>query len=201
MIASNAVGKSQEVLKFLINHRESLPLDTIVLEGMAVEATRIHDDMVEYLSRSEIASWLNGSRRRLMEFVRVPRTLGERRELAKPGTVVVAPSGSLSGGMSVWWALRGVKFVTLGHLFEPASKLLEGESVEVEDFMGNRGVLRGPDLHLRISRHASKQELFQFISKSMAKRVLLMHGDEDCMKLVAEEHGFEVLEPGKEVEL
>ncbi len=201
LVATNAVGKAQEVLKFLMNHSDSLPLKNVVLEGMAVDATKVYDDMLEYLSRSEIMSWLNGSRKKLMDFVVVPKTLGERKSLAKPGTVVVAPSGSLSGGMSVWWALKGIRYVTMGHLFEPASKLLQGERVEVVDPLGNKGFIDKPDLHLKISRHASRQELFNFISKSKAKRVFLFHGDEECLRSVAEEYGFEVLEEGREVEL
>ncbi len=201
LIATNAVGKAQEVLKFLINYKDSLPLNHIVLEGMAVDATKVYDDMLEYLSRSEVISWLNGSRKKLMDFVVVPKTLGERKNLARPGTVVVAPSGSLSGGMSVWWVLKGIRYVTMGHLFEPASKLLEGERVEIEDPLGNKGVVRGPDLHLKISRHASRQELFHFISKSGANRVFLFHGDKACLRSVAKEYGFEILEDGREVEL
>ncbi len=201
LIAANAVGKAQEVLKFLMNYKDKLPINDVVLEGMAVDATKVHDDMVEYLSKGEVLSWINGSRKRLIDFVKVPKTLGERKALSKPGTVIVAPSGSLSGGMSVWWALKGIKYVTMGHLFEPASSLLEGKDVVVEDPLGNKGKIRAPDLHLKISRHASRQELFQFIALSKAKRVFLVHGDEGCLRAVAEEYGFEVLRPGDEVEL
>ena len=198
LIAANAVGKVQEVVKFLMNYRNSLPLRKVFVEGMGWKATKIYDEMIEYLKESEVVSWLNGSRTKLTEFAENPKSLGERRDWSLPGTAIVAPSGSLSGGMSVWWALRGVPYVLLGHVFEPASKLLGGEEVELEDPLGNVGTVRPPDLHLEISRHASKQELYQLFSLSGAEEIYLVHGDDECRKAM-EEQGFKVLWDGDEL--
>ncbi|UXD22488.1 hypothetical protein IPA_05420 [Ignicoccus pacificus DSM 13166] len=201
LIAANAVGKVQEVVKFLMNYSNNLPLERVVVEGMGVDATKIYDDMVNYLKDTEISSWLNGSRRMLMDFIEIPKTIGERKNMLTPGTVIVAPSGSLSGGMSVWWASHNIPYVLLGHVFEPASRLLEGQSVVVEDPLGNQVKLGPPSLHLQISRHASRQELFQFISKSEASEVFLFHGDEECLFTASSEYDFTPLQPMKTIEL
>jgi len=198
LIAANAVGKAQEVVKFLMNYRNSLPMKNVILEGMGWRASKVYDEMVEYLKESEVLSWLNGSRMKLTEFAQNPSSLGERVELTVPGTVVVAPSGSLSGGMSVWWALKGLPYVLLGHVFEPASQLLAGEEVSLEDPLGNVGTVGPPDLHLEISRHASRQELLTFISKVGAEEVYLVHGDEECRR-AAEGGKFKALWDGEEL--
>ncbi len=200
LIAANAVGKVQEVVKFLMNYSNSLPLKKVIVEGMGWRATKVYDEMIEYLKESEVLSWLNGSRRRLTDFATSPSTLGERLELNAPGTVVVSPSGSLSGGMSVWWALRGIPYVLLGHVFEPASLLLEGKRVELSDPLGNVGEVGPPSLHLQISRHASKQELLQLVSLSGAEEVYLVHGDDECREAM-DGKGFKALWDGDEIEL
>ena len=200
LIAANAVGKVQEVIKFLMNYKNSLPLKRVIVEGMGARATAIYDEMVEYLKESEVTAWLNNSRSRLIDFVTVPKTLGERKSALRPGTVIVAPSGSLSGGMSVWWALRRVPYVLLGHVFEPASELLEGKEVSLKDPLGNEGVVGPPDLHLQISRHASRQELFQFFSLVGANEIYLVHGDDECRKAM-ESQGFKDLKDGDEIEI
>jgi len=198
LIAANAVGKVQEVIKFLMNYKEQIGLNAVIVEGMGFRATKIYDEMIEYLKESEVTAWLNGNRRRLTDFVTFPSSLRERLDMARPGTAVVAPSGSLSGGMSVWWALKGVPYVLLGHVFEPASSLLAGGEVTLKDPLGNEGVVRPPELHLQISRHATRQELLQFISLTKAKEVYLVHGDEEC-RSEAERMGFHNLKDGEEL--
>ncbi len=200
LIAVNAVGKAQEVIKFLLNYKDTIAFDKIIVEGMAYEATKIYDDMLQYLKQSEIVSWLNGSRRKLTDHVLRPDTLSERRELESPGTVVVAPSGSLAGGMSTWWLLRGLPYVLLGHLFEPAASIVRGERPIIEDPLGKRGIPHSPALHLHISRHASREELLSFISESKANEVYLIHGERECMEEAAKSYGFNTLIDNKSIE-
>ena len=201
LIPSSSVGKFQEVLKILRDNEGKLPDGTTVyLEGLGVKATRVYEAYPNFLSRSVHRAWLmSGVNPFKWRSSKTFNTLREREKVlkSKSPTVILAPSGMLEGGMSVWWLRRLAEdpknLICLVGYQDPDStgyRLEKGErEVEVVDFISGEKLTVKVEAEVskfEISSHASHEELLTFISNVKPRVLIVIHGDQESTDALKE---------------
>lgn len=203
LIPAFAIGRAQEVLLTLEAYMRSkqIPRTPIVIDGMVSKANRTYRKNVLYL-REEI--WkhilLTGQDPFNSPFYTVPRTK-DRRDVLGGQAIIVAPSGMLTGGPSVYYLERlggdpKNAVVLVGHQAEgtPGRQLLEGKrNIRI----GNREISVEASVHLvHMSAHADRRDLVAYARKVGAGKIFLVHGEEKKALDLAEKLDAEVPELG-----
>ncbi|MEM5815176.1 MAG: MBL fold metallo-hydrolase [Candidatus Aenigmatarchaeota archaeon] len=170
IIAVFAVGRAQEILLVLHEHRINYP---IFLDGMAKKATTIISKYSNLLRDQE-------SFNEAIDFVNFvePR---KRKKIVKFPSIIVTTSGMLNGGPIGYYIRKLYKR-------EKASLILTGWQIE-----GTPGRIlletgkfieknREFDVKMKVKRldfsaHAGKKELWNFIKKLNPERIFCVHGD------------------------
>lgn len=186
-----AVGKTQEILKILKDNRNNLPTVDIFLEGMSIEALRVYEQFIIYMDDNIRRSYIfNGVDPFKWDALKIFSSLSERKEVhsSNEPCIIMAPSGMLRGGWSVWHMIRIASsplntIVLLGHMESGTIghdlmnnvrefKLYDMISKESVDVKVNCEVK-----HVDISAHAMHSELCNYISKIKPENLILIHGD------------------------
>ncbi|MCS7098501.1 MAG: MBL fold metallo-hydrolase [Candidatus Methanomethyliaceae archaeon] len=195
-----AVGKTQEILKILKDNRNNLPNVNVYLEGMAIEALKVYEQFIIYMDdnirRSFIFNGLNPFR---WESLKIFSSLSERREIynSKEPCIIMAPSGMLRGGWSVWHMIRISKskdnlILLLGHMEDGTIgySLINGlREFKLYDMITKEDVNVKVDCevkHIDISAHAMHSELCNYISKIKPENLILIHGDYQSLLSLSE---------------
>lgn len=190
LIPAFALGRAQEVLLILQDYmdKKQIPEFPIYVDGLVTPVSRIYRDYPQYLKgpvahriRVNGDAFLTNGRCHAVE----PR---EREQvLAGKPACIVASSGMLTGGASVWYAQRLVSseknaiFIT-GYQDEesPGRKLLalaDGEEDTIELNGTAYPVACRVDKY-GLSAHADAGEMTRFIEAVEPTYTLLVHGDE-----------------------
>lgn len=193
LIPAFALGRSQEVLLVLQDYMEKglIPRFPIYVDGLVTPVCRIYRRYPQYL-KGPVAHRIRKNGDAFLQENRVIAVESPKQReqvLQGPPGCIVASSGMLIGGASVWYAEQLIQdekhaiFVT-GYQDEesPGRKLLslaDGESKTLE--------LNGTtyEVHCRVdkyglSAHADAMEMARFIEGLKPAHTLLVHGDEDA---------------------
>ena len=207
-----AVGKTQEVLKILKDNWNKLPNVDIYLEGMSIETLRVYEQFLIYMDdkvrRGYLFNDINPFR---WDALKTFRSLSERKRLHhsdKP-CIIMAPSGMLRGGWSVWHMIR----------LAPSEKNMIGILGHMEkgtigyDLINNVRLFRVIDMiskkevdvkvncqvaAFEISAHAMHTELCNYISRIKPEKLILVHGDETSLLSLADsvkQHAGKIIIP------
>lgn len=193
LIPAFALGRSQEVLLVLQDYMEKglIPRFPIYVDGLVTPICRIYRGYPQYLKgplayriRKHGDAFLQEDR-----VIAVENRKQREQVLQGPPGCIVASSGMLIGGASVWYAERLVQeekhaiFIT-GYQDEesPGRQLLS-----LADGEHNTLELNGTtyDVHCRVdkyglSAHADAMEMVRFVEGLKPAHTLLVHGDEEA---------------------
>ncbi len=202
LIPAFAVGRAQEVLVILqeaIRHNPEVPRFPLVVDGLVRSINPI------YASYPHL---LNGPMRRLLhqkghvfdpDVVRAIHSAGERRQVlqGKPACIV-ASSGMLNGGPSVFYAAEMAKnsanaILLCGYQDEesPGRALLHLADAPTDQrqwILGDRVLTLDCQLGFySMSAHADRQEIVTALSALAPQRVVVVHGDAKARRTLAKE--------------
>ncbi|SFX75148.1 RNA-metabolising metallo-beta-lactamase [Thermoactinomyces sp. DSM 45891] len=193
LIPAFALGRAQEVLIILQDYMEKglIPTFPIYTDGLVTAISKIYRDYPQYL-KGPLAHRIKSNGDPFFAEGRcVPVRDLKQREMILQGkpACIVASSGMLIGGASVWYAERLINdpknaiFIT-GYQDEeaPGRKLLalaEGENRSIELNGSTYPVQCRVDKY-GLSGHADSLELTRFIEKTNPTHTLLVHGDDDA---------------------
>jgi len=200
LIPTFSVGKTHEILKIIKDSWSSLPNVDVYLEGMAIETLRVYEQFLIYMDdkvrRAFIFNNINPFR---WDALRTFKGLTERKQLhRKEGPcIIMAPSGMLRGGWSVWHMMRMAPseknlIALCGHMAAgtTGAALLDGaRDFLLRDMISKDevGVHVGCNVaHFDLSSHAMHNELCNYISKLKPELLVLVHGEESSLNALAE---------------
>ena len=207
-----AVGKTQEVLKILKDNWNKLPNVDIYLEGMSIETLRVYEQFLIYMDdrvrRGYLFNDINPFR---WDALKIFKSLSERKRLhlGDSPCIIMAPSGMLRGGWSLWHMIKMASseknlIGILGHMEKGTVgydlinnvrefRLLDMISKEVVDVRVKCEVAA-----FEISAHAMHTELCNYISRIKPEKLVLVHGDEANLLSLSEsvkQHTGEIIIP------
>ncbi|RYL88143.1 MBL fold metallo-hydrolase [Sporolactobacillus sp. THM19-2] len=192
LIPAFALGRAQEVLLILQDYmdRGLIPRFPIYVDGLVTPISKIYRRYPQYL-KGPVAHRIRVHGDAFLTEGRCIAVKPKDREQVLKGkpACIVASSGMLIGGASVWYAERLVNheknaiFIT-GYQDEesPGRKLLslaEGESRELE-LNGTVHQVRCRVGKYGLSAHGDAGELLRFISMVRPAKTLIVHGDDDA---------------------
>lgn len=205
LIPAFALGRAQEILLILQDYmdRGLIPEFPIFVDGLVTPISKIYRRYPQYL-KGPVAHRIRVSGDAFLTEGRCTAVQPKDRDAILNGkpACIVASSGMLIGGASVWYAERLVKgeknaiFIT-GYQDEesPGRKLLnlaDGESRELE-LNGTVHSVRCRVDKYGLSAHADAGELTRFIGMVKPAHTLLVHGDDDARAALSEriEHRYQ----------
>lgn len=184
-----AVGRGQEIMLVLENYIRSgyLPELTIFVDGMIGKANKICRHNVTYL-REEIPNriLLADSDPFKSPFIKKPKTKNKKDVFAAKKAVILATSGMLSGGPSVFYLQKMIgdkknAIILVGYQ-APESigrKLLEGaKEVEIKK---RKFLVKAEVKNVHFSGHADFNGLLEYATKANAEKIFLVHGEKEKM--------------------
>ena len=171
LIPSFAVARAQEMLLILKDY-----LDYLAIDGMAKKASEI---MLRKKNRKYVKN--AGELARIYRRVKKIKRANQRKKILKRPHIIIASSGMLNGGPSVYYLKR---------IRNRRSALLAFVGFQVEDTPGRQvletGVYRSEteefEVNCRIQRfdfssHAGRSELLRLISMLQPSLVVCVHGE------------------------
>ncbi|MCQ8892466.1 MAG: MBL fold metallo-hydrolase [Candidatus Methanosuratincola sp.] len=220
LIPTFSVGKAQEILKILKDSWNKIPNVEVYLEGMAIETLRIYEQFLIYMDDKVRRAYLfNNINPFRWEALRTFKSISERKRLYQRdcACIILAPSGMLRGGWSVWHMIKMAEdeknlIALCGHMEEGTTghQLMSGiRNFTLRDMLSKESKevnVRCKVAHFDISAHAMHNELCNYISRIKPERLVLVHGDEESLKALAEsvkQHTGEIIMPsvGETVDL
>ncbi|MBC7113681.1 MAG: MBL fold metallo-hydrolase [Candidatus Methanomethyliales bacterium] len=207
-----AVGKTQEVLKILKDNWNKLPNVDIYLEGMSIETLRVYEQFLIYMDdrvrRGYLFNNINPFR---WEALKTFKSLSERRRLhlKDDPCIIMAPSGMLRGGWSVWHMIRMASseknlIGILGHMEKGTvgyDLINNVREFKLFDMITRKDVdvkVKCEVSAFEISAHAMHNELCNYISRVKPEKLVLVHGEEANLLSLAEsvkQHTGEIIIP------
>ncbi len=187
IVPAFAVGRAQEVIMALAHTGFEIWMD-----GLARTVNGIYRSHPEYLRDAR-------KFRHALDSVHLVEHASQRRHALREADVIVTTGGMLDGGPVLYY---------VGELYqdERSSILLTGYQVEGSNGrqLVEQGTLTIDEVTVRpacevdsydFSAHAGHTDLVNFIRKSKAKKVVLMHGDHRELLATAIQNEVEVLLP------
>lgn len=220
LIPTFSVGKTQETLKILKDSWAKLPNVAVYLEGMAIETLRVYEQFLIYMDDKVRRAFIfNNIDPFKWDALRLFGSLTERKQLHRKEDpcIILAPSGMLRGGWSVWHLMHMAPsekslIALCGHM-EPGTAghdLLNGKrDLLLRDMItkGESKIHIGCKIdHFDLSGHAMHNELCNYISKLNPELLVLVHGDEPSLTALAEsvkQHAGRIVIPkvGEKIDL
>lgn len=220
LIPTFSVGKTQEILKTLKDSWSKMPDIEVYLEGMALETLRIYEQFLIYMDDKVRRAFLfNNINPFRWDALKSFRSMAERKRLYQRDSpcIILAPSGMLRGGWSVWHMIRVAPseksmIALCGHMEEGTTghQLMAGiRQFALKDMISKETKqveVKSKVCHFDISAHAMHNELCNYISRIKPEKLILVHGDEDSLKALADsvrQHAGEIIIPsvGETVDL
>jgi len=164
-----AVGRAQEMLFVL----DSLGFSDIVyLDGMAKDATQIVLNSKKFISDAD-------SLLRILQKINFVEERRDRREALKKPSIILTTAGMLNGGPALDYIPKlnqNSKIIFTGYQVEGTNgrQLLETGTITLD---GKKFKVPQKALYLDFSAHAGRSELFEFVEKSKAEKIFVVHGD------------------------
>ncbi len=203
LVPSFAVGRAQEMLLALEDYMRSgaLVKAPIYIDGMIGKAMRIYRQNVIYASESIKMRILTSDDDPFKSrFFHIPKSK-DRKDVFQEPAIIITTSGMLLGGPALIYLERmhddpKNKLIIIGYQAEGTlgRRLLNGEK-KVK--LGEKEVeLQMKIENIRISGHADRNELLQFIRGTKGlKRVFLVHGEKGEELKEDLEKDYEVVVP------
>ncbi len=170
IVPAFAVGRAQEVLLTLASSGFEVWLD-----GMARQVNQIYESAPEYLADARRF-------RRALDKVHTVRHPAERREAVRDADVIVTTGGMLDGGPVLFY---------ISELYDDPRNAIFLTGFQVEGSNGRqlmeRGTLTIDEVEIRptcevekfdFSAHAGHSDLLEFVRRTKAEKLVLMHGDQ-----------------------
>jgi len=190
LIPAFAVGRSQEVLLAIEHYARNNEWDIpIWIDGMILEALAIHMAYPEYLKRGLERRILSNDNPFEFEYIRVAKGKSKEEIVDGEPSVIIAPSGMLTGGPSVEYLKlmapekrHSIVFVGYQAPGTLGSKIQQGMK-EVPVF--EEGEMKMLKINMDVytaegfSGHSDRRELMAWLShlSNRPSRVYTMHGD------------------------
>jgi len=207
-----AVGKTQELLKILKDGWNKLPNVDVYLEGMSIDTLRVYEQFLIYMDdhvrRGYLFNNINPFR---WDALRLFRSISERKRIYAGDNpcIIMAPSGMLRGGWSVWHLIRMASseknlVAICGHMEKGTTgyDLLEGRrEFQLRDMLTRELFdvnVRCKVGHFDISAHAMHNELCNYISRIKPGLLVLIHGEEASLNSLADsvrQHAGKIIIP------
>ncbi len=195
-----AVGKTQEVLKILKDNRNKLPNIDVYLEGMAIDTLRVYEQFLIYMDdrvrRGYLFNHINPFR---WDALKTFKSLSERKRLHMQDgpCIIMAPSGMLRGGWSLWHMIRLAPsdknlIAILGHMEKGTIgyDLIDGvRSFKLVDMISKKEIDTKVNCEVGtfdISAHAMHTEICNYISRIKPEKLILVHGEEVSLLSLAD---------------
>ncbi|VVB98450.1 Ribonuclease J [uncultured archaeon] len=203
LVPTFAVGRAQEILLALEDYMRSgaLTKAPIYIDGMIGKAMRIYRQNVIYASESIKMRILTSDDDPFKSrFFHMPKSKG-REDVFQEPAIIVTTSGMLLGGPALIYLEKmhadpKNKLIIIGYQAEGTTgrKLLSGDK---KIKLGEREIeLLMKVENIRISGHADRNELLQFIKGTKGlKRVFLVHGEKGAELREDLEKDYEVITP------
>lgn len=203
LIPTFAVGRAQEILLTLEDYMRSgnLIKSPIFIDGMIAKAMRIYRQNIIYGSEAIKMRILTSDDDPFKsKFFKIP-SKKNREDVFEQPSIIVTTSGMLVGGPALQYLKKlgdneNNKLIIIGYQAEGTlgRKLLEGERKICID---NQEIeLKMKIENIRISGHADRSELIQFIKEVKGlKKVILIHGQKSNELKEALEKDYEVILP------
>lgn len=217
LIPSFALGRSQEVL--LIIRKAigdgKIPHIPVYVDGMVRDMNRVYAGNPTFLRRGLAKRILKGEDPFYTDDIRAVQVTEDREALVNaPGAAVfVSSSGMLSGGPSVLYAQKLLPredacIILTGYQDEesPGRKLMD--LVDEDGRVTNPSTdpeqerrvtldkvtvpVKARTVMVGLSAHADQSELCGIIERMSARRVILVHGDEDAVRALGEQLSSDV---------
>lgn len=185
LVPSFAVGRAQEILLALEDYMRSGALEKvpIYIDGMILKAMRIYRQNVIYASESVKMRILTSDDDPFKsKFFRVPKTK-TKSDVFKEPAIIITTSGMLVGGPALVYLEKmhadpKNKLIIIGYQADGTlgRKLLDGDK---KIKIGEKELeLQMKVENIRISGHADRNELIQFIKGIKGlKKIFLVHGE------------------------
>ena len=193
-----AVGRAQEVLLILKRalRRKELPSVPVIVDGMVRSVCNVYGRHERYASRALTHEIRRAGHPFYTDLIQaVDRVEDRKKALTSGPCVIVASSGMLSGGASVFYARELVKsdrdaILITGYQDEesPGRALLNLAQKE-----GSRQIKLGEDLvdvacrveKYGLSAHADRVQMIALLEALRPRTVVLVHGDDAARRTLA----------------
>ncbi|NPA85972.1 MAG: beta-CASP ribonuclease aCPSF1 [bacterium] len=208
-----AVGRAQEIMYTLVQHREELENVRIYIDGMVKEATAIYTKYPEYLDPAVAEKIRKGENPFIDDRFVFVSSQEEREELAanNEACVIIASSGMLVGGPSLEYFLRlceseknKIIFVGYQAVGTLGRKLIDGER-KIPITLGEKRIIKEVKMKVEqikgFSGHSDRRELLRFIKnfEGKAEKVIIAHGEpqkvEELAAAIKKRKKFKVYTP------
>lgn len=217
LIPSFALGRSQEVLLIIRKAMGDgkIPHIPVYVDGMVRDMNRVYAGNPTFLRRGLAKRILKGEDPFYTDDIRAVQVTEDREALVNaPGAAVfVSSSGMLSGGPSVLYAQKLLPredacIILTGYQDEesPGRKLMD--LVDEDGRVTNPSTdpeqerrvtldkvtvpVKARTVMVGLSAHADQSELCGIIERMSARRVILVHGDEDAVRALGEQLSSDV---------
>lgn len=173
-----AVGRSQEILSIL--YKNNLTQYTFI-DGMARAATAIALKYGHFLNNADILA-------KAVEEATTIKDSDERGTALNAPSIIMTTAGMLTGGpvLDYITRLRGNSQILLtGYQVEGSNgrMLLDSGTIMLDKRLTK---IPAPASYYDMSAHAGRKELYEYVEKSGAKRIICLHGDSENAIALAE---------------
>jgi putative mRNA 3-end processing factor len=139
---------------------------------MAKDATQIVLNSKKFISDAD-------SLLRILQKINFVEERRDRREALKKPSIILTTAGMLNGGPALDYIPKlnqNSKIIFTGYQVEGTNgrQLLENGTINLN---GKRFKVPQKALYLDFSAHAGRSELFEFVEKSKAEKIFVIHGD------------------------
>jgi Cft2 family RNA processing exonuclease len=202
LIPAFAVGRAQEVLMILLDamrHNPNVPKFPVVVDGLVRSVCPIYESYPHLLSGPARRILHTSGRLFHPRYVNFVNSAEERKNiLSGPPTCIIASSGMLNGGPSVFYAaeLAGQEknaILLCGYQDEeaPGRQLMTLVNQPVNE---RKWILPDRVVNVRcelafysLSAHADRRELVAATTQMKPKKVIVVHGDDEAKRTLARE--------------
>jgi len=194
LVPSFAIGRAQEILLILKKALRDgrLPPIPVYVDGMVKSVCNVYSSYENYVTKALVHEIRSNRHPFWNELIKPVETASRRNEILQGGPcLIVASSGMLNGGASMFYATRLLNdernaVLLTGYQDEesPGSALLNLTSTHVEakniTLCGEEYAVKASVHTFGLSAHADRMEMAGFIDSLRPKTVLLVHGSNDA---------------------
>jgi putative mRNA 3-end processing factor len=197
ILPSFALGRTQELISIIRDHDQDIP---VFVDGMGKDISSI------YLRHPRYIRDAKGFRDDVRSVCLVQHP-GDRKQAVREPSIIISTSGMMNGGPVLNYLFNtnsDSKLIFTGYCVEGTNGwTLQNKGYITKD--GQELTVDLPVVYLDLSAHAGRSELLEFIKRSGAEKIVLIHGDrpDEFAKELKETQGYDAVAPlpGERLEL
>ncbi|MCX6774439.1 MAG: MBL fold metallo-hydrolase [Candidatus Micrarchaeota archaeon] len=171
LIPAFAIGRTQEMITIIKKYDKNIP---VYVDGMGKQITKIYDKYPNYLKDFEsFASAVDQCK--LVEGSRA------RKKASNQGNVIVSTAGMLEGGPALQYINQmppNSKIILTGFQVEGSNGRYLLDDGKIKNEMGTGFLNVDIEVeYIDFSAHAGKSELIDFVKRTNAQKVVVVHSD------------------------